>query len=373
MEMVAPEEEDVWTKRTPSSPSCESLSSNRNSITLGPKSPSLLSSSLADMEQKINLLAMKNAGENDAGDSFAERAEFYYNKRPQLLALLQELYTAYTTLSDRYIQTIAKRHNHHHNRHSSVTSTLDSFDGVEDSGISQIESDAESSLSYQQVSVIIPAKNYPMVYNDAFVAEIVIKNVEYDILINEVSILEKQCGDSSTKIELQKSLLEVLESERLILLNENARLGYRVASLMEENKGLVAESVFMKQKASEMARCMLKLRDDHRAYLLNQKIEDLQGQIYGLEKKNREYYEKLAKIDKTMVESISKNKEHNGNEVTLEACFQIRKLKSKRHHSGVINNSGSDRKSNSGRKTYRWWAKVKSMDMFLCGHSTNPM
>lgn len=328
---------------------------------------------MTDMEQRINLLAMKNTEEDDAGDTFAERAEFYYNKRPQLLALLQELYTAYTTLSDRYIQTIAKHHNHHHNRHSSVTSTLDSFDGAEDSGISQIESDAESSLSYQQVSVTVtPAKNYPMVDNDTFVAELVIKNVEYDILINEVSILERQCGDSSRKIELQKSLLEVLESERLILLNENARLGYRVASLMEENKGLVAESVFMKRKASEMARCMLKLRDDHRVYLLNQKIEDLQGQIYGLEKRNKEYYEQLVKTDKATVESrfSSKHKDHNGNEVTLEACFQIGKLKSKRD-SGVIN-SGSVKKSNSRRKTYRWWAKVKSMDMFLCGHSTNP-
>lgn len=314
---------------------------------------------MTDMEQRISLLALKNAEEDDVGDSFAERAEFYYNKRPQLLALLQELYTAYTTLSDRYIQTVAK----HHKRQSSVTSTLDSFDGAEDSGISQIESDAESSLSYQQVSVT-STKNYGMVDNDAFIAELVIKNVEYDILTNEVTTLEKQCCDSSRKISLQKSLLDVLESERLILLNENARLGYKVESLMEENKGLVAESVFMKQKAGEMARCMLKLRDDHRVYLLNQKIEDLQGQIYGLEKRNKEYYDQLVKTDKAMVES--RCKDSNGKEVTLEACFQIGKLKSKRNV-GVV-----EKTSNSGKKTYKWWAKVKSMDMFLCGHSTNP-
>uniref|UniRef100_A0A9I9CDA3 NAB domain-containing protein n=1 Tax=Cucumis melo TaxID=3656 RepID=A0A9I9CDA3_CUCME len=357
--MAAPEEEEVSINRTSSSPSCDTFSSNRNSVTLGTKHSSILSSSFADMEQRISLLALKNAEEDDVGDSFAERAEFYYNKRPQLLALLQELYTAYTTLSDRYIQTVAK----HHKRQSSVTSTLDSFDGAEDSGISQIESDAESSLSYQQVSVT-STKNYGMVDNDAFIAELVIKNVEYDILTNEVTTLEKQCCDSSRKISLQKSLLDVLESERLILLNENARLGYKVESLMEENKGLVAESVFMKQKAGEMARCMLKLRDDHRVYLLNQKIEDLQGQIYGLEKRNKEYYDQLVKTDKAMVES--RCKDSNGKEVTLEACFQIGKLKSKRNV-GVV-----EKTSNSGKKTYKWWAKVKSMDMFLCGHSTNP-
>ncbi|XP_023519353.1 kinase-interacting family protein-like [Cucurbita pepo subsp. pepo] len=366
--MMSPEEEEVWTHRRPSSPSCDILSGNRNSVILGAKSSSTLSSTLADMEQRINLLAMKNAEEDDVGNTFAERAEYYFNKRPQLLALLQELYTAYTTLSDRYIQTIAK----HHKRQSSVTSTLESFDGAEDSGISQMESDAESSLSYQQVSVI-PVKDSAMVNNDALLAEFVIKNVEYDIITNEVSILEKQCCDSSRKTELQKSLLEVLESERLILLNENARLGYRVASLMEENKGLVAESVFTKRKASEMARCMLKLRDDQRVYLLNQKIEDLQAQIYGLEKRNKEYYDQLVKTDKAMEESrcSSKHKDHNGDEVTLEACFQIGKLKSRRD-SGVNNNSLSDKRSNSRRKTYRWWAKVKSMDMFLCGHSTDP-
>lgn len=327
---------------------------------------------MTDMEQRINLLGMKNVEDDNVGETFAERAEFYYSKRPQLLALLQELYTAYTTLSDRYIQTVAKYHNHHHRRQSSLASTLDSFDGAEYLGNSQIESDAESSLSYQQVCVT-PAKNNALVDNDAFIAELVIKNVEYDILINEVSILERQCCDSSRKIELQKSLLEVLESERLILLNENARLGYRVDSLMEENKGLVAESVFMKRKAGEMARCMLKLRDDHRVYLLNQKIEDLQGQIYGLEKRNKEYYEQLVKKDKTMVERRcnSKHKDQHGNEVTLEACFQIGKVRSKREGRGV-NHSGNAKRSDSGRKVYRWWAKVKSMDMFLCGHSTNP-
>lgn len=327
------------------------------------------------MQQRINLLAMKNGEEDEVGDTFAERAEFYYNKRPQLLALLQELYTAYTTLSDRYIQTIAKHHNHHHNRQSSVTSTLDSFDGADDSGISQIESDAESSLSYQpqQVSIAPTAKNYAVVENDAFIADLVMKNVEYDFLINEVSILEKQCCDSSRKVELQKSLLDVLESERLILLHENASLGYRVGSLIEDNKRMVAEAAFMTRRANEMARCLLRLRDDHRVYLLNQKIEDLQGQIFGLEKRNKEYYEQLVKTDKGMVESRWSNKQQkdgNGNEVTLEACFQIGKLKSKRN-SGVNNNSVSDKRSKSGRKI-RWWAKVKSMDMFLCGHGTNP-
>jgi hypothetical protein len=64
------------------------------------------------------------------------------------------------------------------------------------------------------------------------------------------------------KSELQKSLLEVLESERLVLLNENAGLSYRVDSLVEENKELASESVFIKRKPGELAKCVLKMRED---------------------------------------------------------------------------------------------------------------
>ena len=45
--MMSPEEEEVWTHRRPSSPSCDILSGNRNSVILGAKSSSTLSSTLA--------------------------------------------------------------------------------------------------------------------------------------------------------------------------------------------------------------------------------------------------------------------------------------------------------------------------------------
>lgn len=103
---------------------------------------------------------------------------------------------------------------------------------------------------------------------EMIVADLVIRNVDYDFVLDELNQVERQNNESSRKIELQKSLLDVMESERLILLNENATLGYKVATLMEENNVVSSESLFMKKKAGELAKCILRMREDHRVCML---------------------------------------------------------------------------------------------------------
>ena len=319
----------------------------------------------------MKVLKMGTMEDEEVGDTFAERAESYYQKRPQLLALLQDLYNGYITLSDRYIQTLAKHKHHHHSRHSSqVSTTVDEgfSDQEEASGVSShIDSDIESSISYQQplpqpmmmVPMILPSS--PMVDIDAIVAELVIKNVEYDVLMHEVGVMERKYCESSRKNELQKSLLEVLESERLVLLNENASLSYRVNTLVEENKELASESVFIKRKAGELAKCVLKMREDHRVFMLHRKIEDLQAQIHGLEKRNKEYYERLLRRDGHDGDSCmggSKGKNNEG--ISLE----VRVLRRFKWKDGSISASG---KSFDGKKGPSLWKKLKNMDLILCG------
>lgn len=314
---------------------------------------------VADLEERMKMLVL-NSAEN--GDTFAERAESYYEKRPQLLALLQDLYNGYITLSDRYIQTLAKHHqhqhqHHHHRRQSSQISTTD-YDCFDQ------EDDAESSLSYQQPQSMLANKGVLEFDADAvnaIVADLVIKNVEYDVLVHEMSIMERRTSESSRKMELQKNLLEVLESERLILLNENARLGYRVTALVEENKGLVSESMFMKRKACELARCVLKMREDHRVYMLNRKIEDLQGQIYGLEKRNKEYYEQLVKRDQHVKQEKTSIDEKNVHDLSLDGCSKMEVVvvnqKFRKWGSASVGKKGGS----------RLWERFKNMDLFLCG------
>ncbi|KAK3406132.1 hypothetical protein EUGRSUZ_K02309 [Eucalyptus grandis] len=339
---------------------------SRSSTNMAPTpTPSWLLSSIADLDEKLKA-ALGNPDEDGGGDTLAKRAESYYQKRPQLIALLQDLYKSYLYLSDRYIQALSKSKNHTHTRQSSHVSSLtdhdySEHDKEEDCWTIQIDSsDAESSLSYQNP---LPLANLGNVGSlDAFIADLVIKNVECDILLNEVSISEQQCNDSSRKIELQKSLLEVLESERMILLHENARLGYRVSALVEENRELASESVFIKRKAGELARCMMKMREDQRVLLLSRKIEDLQGQIYGLEKRNKEYYEQLANRDQE--DDKLDAKKTNDSRVTLESCLPIGKLKLRK-------NGDENVKGDGGKRAAKWWERVKNMDIFMCGMQTD--
>ncbi|KAF8389578.1 hypothetical protein HHK36_024094 [Tetracentron sinense] len=309
-----------------------SLQSSRNSTR-----PAWLQIALADLDEKMKKLAL-NLPEEEDTDSFAERAESYYRKRPQLLTLLQDLYNGYLSLADRYCLNLTK---HHHQPSQILTfSTEDVYE----------DSDAESSLSYQP-----PTATKLNINSEAVIAELVTKSVDYDILLHEVGNEERSVTESSRKIELQKSLLEVLESERLILLNENARLGYQVSALAEQNKGLMSESVFMKRKASELARCVFTMRDDHRVCLLSRRIELLQGQIYGLEKRNKECYEQQ------LIRTKDLGKEMNS-ETALEVCFEVEMPKTEKNCVRLRAPHGGFRTSSS-----RWWDRVKISDLFLCG------
>lgn len=319
----------------------------------------------ADVEERMKKLVISsNSDEDHAGETFAERAEWYYQKRPQLLALLKDLYNGYITLLD-----CCRNHKKHHFCNaSSETIITGSFSANADA---DAESDAESTISYQQQQIrttttttTTMAAAAASANIDELVAELVAKNVESDILVNQVNEMDHVCNESRRKIELLKSLMELLESERMILVNENVKLGYKVSAVVEENKGLASEAIFMKRKASELARCVLRMREDYRVCILSQKIEDLQEQIYGLEKRNKEYYQMLVKRDQEVKEYENSCSNRNSSsssfqsyeksaQVTLESCFQsYEKIKLKKK---------------KGSSSSKWWERVKKADIFNCG------
>ncbi|GAB2268739.1 hypothetical protein Dimus_003687 [Dionaea muscipula] len=324
---------------TPTSRSCSS------------KPPWLLSS-LSDLDEKIRVL-VQDVHEDEEKDTFAQRAESYYRQRPQLLLLLQELYGTYVSLADRYSQYVSK---HHHHLNDEIDCYRD-IPGFGDHGI--VDSDAESAISYQpQSSLSINLETAASDFNvDVIIAELVIKSVEYDLMEHELNVRERRFMETSRKIELQKSLLEVLESERLILLNENARLEYKVGALVEENKGLAADSMFMKRKARELARCMQKMRDDHRVLLLSRKIEDLQGQIFCLEKRNKEYYDQLVK--KSDHERMCCSSKQPGKGIAARKVGGRVAM--------AVNTRGGHGGSRLGEKAVNWWEQVKNFNFFPCG------
>ncbi|PIA64160.1 hypothetical protein AQUCO_00201444v1 [Aquilegia coerulea] len=331
--------------------------------------PSWLQTTLADLDDKMKMLAL-NLQEEDDSDTFGERAENYYRKRPLLFNLLQHLYNSYLSLADRYCQSLIHLKQRDPHLPSSSSSICTVHSEITDDGWytdhdphPQSESEAESILSYQQPP--------PSLDIDTIVSQLVIKTVDCEILLHELGVQEQSSTESSRKMELQKSLLEVLESERLILLNENARLGYQVTTLAEENKGLASESMLMRRKASELARCVLKMREDHRVCLLSRKIEDLQGQINGLEKRNREYYAQLVRREEE--EKNEKNKKNRA--VALEMCFEVEKIKLEnqrlrlKEEEAMVNKARKQGWKKGVVPTSKWWGKVRKFDMFLaCGN-----
>ncbi|XBH88531.1 hypothetical protein VPH35_075807 [Triticum aestivum] len=243
------------------------------------------------IEQRVRALAAGVPGDDAAADhSFAERAENYYHRRPQLLALLTDLHHRYLYLADRYAQSLlanAKSHSHSHlNLHLSSDCSSD---------VDDRSSDAGSSLSFQPHSGITDDHHHhpaaPAVYAELVVAELVMAWVDRDVLADEA---DRRRAESARKIDLQGSLLEVLESERLVLLGENARLAFRATAAEEEAAAAAAELGYTRRRAADLARLAVKLRDDHRVCILGRKVEALQAQVYGLELRNRECFEAMA-------------------------------------------------------------------------------
>lgn len=307
---------------------------------------------MVDLDERIKIFLTTSLDEEDenGGDTFAERAEWYYQKRPHLLSLLKDLYNGYLTL----LNSSSCRH---HCRNRSISSHQ--IKAIINDDI-DVESETESTLSYQQPVTTSKV----MVDPEQIISELVIKNVENDILANQLNEMEMvRRNESSKKIELLKNLIEVLESERTILANENVNLSYKVSMLLEENRGLAAEAMFMKRKVAELGGCVLRMREDFRVCVLSRKIEDLQQQICGLEKRNREYYEILIKRDVNNEREENKMKKMSGSEfITLEGCLTLKQ----RNSSLPVKEGKSSGGGDDGRGK-KLWQKLKKMELFNCG------
>lgn len=272
-----------------------------------------------------------NVPDDSVSDSFAERAENYYRKRPQLVALLHDLHNRYLYLADRYWQSLRRQRC----RASSISSDIHADDDFDSAA-----SDAESSLSFQPVP-LQPRRSLAAPCDvDMVVAELVVASVERDLLAAEVADAERRQAESSLKIELQGSLLEVLEAERMVLLAENVRLGLRAESVEEEARALDSELGFMRRRAAELAWALVQLRENQRVCLLGRKIEGLQEQVYGLERRNRELFEAISRRG----------------EEKREARAEVERLREENRR------ARETAESMRGRSWRSWWDRVRKLD-----------
>ncbi|KAI5679439.1 hypothetical protein M9H77_10389 [Catharanthus roseus] len=93
MEKIADEQQQQQRQQRPPSLSWLLDKNNR------PNQSRWLQSTLAELEWRIKKI-LEVVEEN--GDTFAERAEMYYQKRPQLVKLVTDLHKSYRALADKY-------------------------------------------------------------------------------------------------------------------------------------------------------------------------------------------------------------------------------------------------------------------------------
>ncbi|KAJ0264320.1 Kinase interacting [Hirschfeldia incana] len=262
--------------------------------------------SLSDLEARMQLLR-ESAFEESQGDddTFAQRAEWFYQRRPLLLSLCLDLYNGYVTLlgsrshqtrpNQQLKQPTASHPNHLLHDEEDCVSEVDSG--------SEISS--ESTLSFQQLE----DPNAVSEKVDELVSQLVTANLDKEILQHELLNKEQQFCEAAKTIELLKKFVMLLEMEKEVAMEENANLGYKVTSLLEENRELATEALFMKNEAVGLARCVLKMRDDH-----FHKVCILQNRIYSLQasQNSEPVYDKVSAgcfgLDKYKTKKKKENK-----------------------------------------------------------------
>ncbi|EOA36133.1 hypothetical protein CARUB_v10012487mg [Capsella rubella] len=225
--------------------------------------------SLSELESRMQVMRVSALEDNQTGETFTQRAEWFYQRRPLLLSLCQDLYDGYATLLHRF-------------NHSKLQNSLIPHDSDTDTDIT---SEIESLLSFQQMEVSACDKQKII---EELVSQLVSANSEKDIGKHELQRREQKLQEASKTIELLKKLVMLLDMEKQVSLEEAANLGYKLTSLLEENRELATEALFMKKEAVRLARCMLKMKDEH-----FHKMCYLQNQIYDLQSSREAIYENV--------------------------------------------------------------------------------
>ncbi|CAE5959632.1 unnamed protein product [Arabidopsis arenosa] len=224
--------------------------------------------SLSELESRMQVMRVSALEENQTGETFSQRAEWFYQRRPLLLSLCQDLYDGYATLLDRFNQNPKQVIPHDNDTDTDITSEV------------------ESILSFQQMEISTSDKHKNI---EELVSQLVTANLEKDTAKHELQSREKKLLEASKTIELLKKLVMLLDMEKEVAVEETANLGYKLTSLLEENRELATEALFMKKEAVRLARCVLKMRDEH-----FQKMCHLQNQIYALQSSRESVYENVS-------------------------------------------------------------------------------
>ncbi|KAL7094079.1 hypothetical protein ACP275_11G079200 [Erythranthe tilingii] len=241
------EEEEEQPPPPPQSSPFSRWSDSRNR----PPHSQWLQSTLAELDDRVKMIL--DLIEDD-GETFAKRAEMYYEKKPQLIKMVQELHKSYRSLADKYDQlksdqSSVKASNNNNNKRNLSPIKAPNFnsESVEECSAEQAAcSDESGTSSFGREST----------KNDTPLLSVDSNNSEYYSEKNEVVFRrEKEIGSSerswskepikfsklleenlSTQAELirrndeKKEVINELRNEKRIILSHNASGDYSSSS-----------------------------------------------------------------------------------------------------------------------------------------------
>ncbi|KAG5150453.1 hypothetical protein GLYMA_10G021600v4 [Glycine max] len=260
-----------------------------------------LQSTLTELNEKTK--AMLKLIEEDA-DSFAQRAEMYYKKRPQLVSMVEDFYRTHRSLAERYDQVTGIRQQKtggggspfsplkHHQSEKLMSYADDSYDSYSESF--DVEESVESEVDdpEQEEEEVTKFDNC----TEEEEVQFVVANDEGMRQRKEIERLGEENKDHKDQIKEKCNIHEVVMVLREEI--EGLRKETRVQKDELSQKSIICSEVMMLREEKE------RLREENREQKdeLNQKsicgeVMILREEIEGLGKENRVQKDELHQKD----------------------------------------------------------------------------
>ncbi|XVE50037.1 hypothetical protein DITRI_Ditri01bG0129800 [Diplodiscus trichospermus] len=192
----------------------------------------------SDLDMKIN--AILSIIVQDDGDSFAKRAEMYYQKRPELIQMVEDLHKSYRSLAEKYDQLRSEVNSDSHPKLLSLSRSVNHVQR-------QRNSDEDKELSGEQYSNFHSKSSAEEPDDD--------HETELDDDSSKIKQYDKnQERKSITGIAFQRNTSD--SSQAAMLENEKLwnELRFKVSELVEDNLSHQAELIRRNDEKREMIR-----------------------------------------------------------------------------------------------------------------------
>ncbi|KAJ8427187.1 hypothetical protein Cgig2_012855 [Carnegiea gigantea] len=261
-----------------------------------PKYSPWLRSTLAELDEKTK--GMLKLIEEDA-DSFAQRAEMYYKKRPELISMVEDFYRAYRSLAERYDQhrmdpinrvKSPLRHSMPEFKAEFGLTSINSFGSFTEEAYGSSEESAESEVDDPEED-----HDVVVVEDDDEIENQFMAATSCDELIKLREELEQLQQENEVHRNLikQKEEAEKLKTEMESLMLENM-------NLMEQTKKKDEEKTEMGRKLGEVKSELTKMGEEIKQR--EKEAEKLKNEMESLMLENMNLMKQMKKKDEEKTE-----------------------------------------------------------------------